>query len=186
VRKVDPDYLAVASYKWLLGPYSFGFLYVAPRHQGGRPIEHNWIARRESENFAELVNYKHEFQPGARRFDVGERSNFALTPVARASLGLIGRWGVPRIQATLGLRTEAIAQHARAQFGIDSVPAARRAGHYLGLRFRGGVPPDLTARLAAQGVHVSVRGNAMRVTPHLWVTDADIDRLFAALRTVIE
>jgi len=186
VRRVNPDYLAVASYKWLLGPYSLGFLYVAPRRQGGRPIEHNWIARRESENFAGLVNYKHEFQPGARRFDVGERSNFALMPVAQASLDLIARWGVSRIQATLRVRTDAIAQRARAQFGIDSVPAGRRAGHYLGLRFGGGVPSDLTARLAAQGVHVSVRGNAMRVTPHVWVTDADIDRLFAALRTIIE
>jgi selenocysteine lyase/cysteine desulfurase len=45
VKRIDPDYLVVPCYKWLLGPYSFGFLYVAPRHQGGRPIEHNWIAR---------------------------------------------------------------------------------------------------------------------------------------------
>jgi selenocysteine lyase/cysteine desulfurase len=184
-RRVDPDYLAVASYKWLLGPYSLGFLYVAPRRQSGHPIEHNWMARRESENFAGLVNYKDEFQPGARRFDVGERSNFALMPVARASLDLIARWDVRRIQATLRLRTDAIAERARTHFGSDSVPADRRAGHYLGLRFRDGVAPDLTARLASQGVHVSVRGNAMRVTPHLWVTDSDTDRLFAALKTIL-
>jgi selenocysteine lyase/cysteine desulfurase len=185
VRRVDPDYLAVASYKWLLGPYSLGFLYVAPRRQSGHPIEHNWMARRESENFAGLVNYKDQFQPGARRFDVGERSNFALMPVAHASLDLIARWNVPRIQATLRLRTDAIAEHARQCFGCGSVPGDRRAGHYLGLRFRNGVCPNLTARLASQGVHVSVRGDAMRVTPHLWVTDADIDRLFAAMRTVL-
>ena len=60
VKRIDPDYLAVASYKWLLGPYSFGFLYVAPRRQGERPIEHNWIARRGSRDFARLVNYQRE------------------------------------------------------------------------------------------------------------------------------
>jgi selenocysteine lyase/cysteine desulfurase len=38
VKRIDPDYLAVASYKWLLRPYSFGFLYVAPRRQSERPI----------------------------------------------------------------------------------------------------------------------------------------------------
>ena len=184
VRRIDPDYLAVASYKWLLGPYSFGFLYVAPRHQGGRPIEHNWIARRNSEDFANLVNYQRAFQDGARRFDVGERSNFALMPVAEASLKLIADWTVPRVLATLALRSEAIAQRARAELGIDSVPADRRAGHYLGLRFRGGVPSDLPARLAAENVHVSVRGSAMRVTPHLWNTDADVERLFTVLKTV--
>src|SRR5262249_3965774 len=140
VKRVDPDFVGVASYKWLLGPYSLGFLYVAPRWQRGRPIEHNWIARQDSEDFAGLVNYSHDFQPGARRFDVGERSNFALMPVAEASLKLISEWTVPRILETLRRRTRAIAERARAEFGIASVPAHRRAGHYLGLRFSGGVP----------------------------------------------
>jgi len=183
VKRVDPDFVAVASYKWLLGPYSLGFLYVAPRRQGGRPIEHNWIARRDSENFAGLVNYRREFQAGARRFDVGERSNFALMPVAEASLKLLDEWTVPQILKTLSRRTAAIAERARAELGIDSVAAHRRAGHYLGLRFA--IPPDLPARLAAEHVHVSVRGQAMRVTPHLWNTDADVEKLFAVLRAAL-
>src|SRR5215471_10288852 len=182
VGRIDPDFVAVASYKWLLGPYSLGFLYVAPRRQGGRPIEHNWIARRGSEDFAGLVNYKDEFQDGARRFDVGERSNFALMPVVESSLRLIAEWTVPRIQATLRRRTSAIAERARDELGIGSVPSHRRAGHYLGLRFAGGVPPELPARLAAGKVYVSVRGQAMRVTPHLWNTDEDVARLFAVLK----
>jgi selenocysteine lyase/cysteine desulfurase len=184
VKRIDPDFVAVASYKWLLGPYSLGFLYVAPRRQGGRPIEHNWMARRDSEDFAGLVNYKDEFQAGARRFDVGERSNFALMPVVEASLRLISEWTVPRIHATLSLRTDAIAERARTELGIGSVPPRSRAGHYLGLRFAGGIPPELPARLAASKVYVSVRGQAMRVTPHLWNTDADAEKLFAVLREV--
>src|ERR1700756_410423 len=163
VQRIDPDFVAVASYKWLLGPYSLGFLYVAPRRQGGRPVEHNWIARRDSEDFAGLVNYQHEFQGGARRFDVGERSNFALMPVAESSLKLVSEWTVPRVFETLRLRTGAIAERARGEFGIDSVPSHRRASHYLGLRFGGGVPSDLPMRLAAAQVYVSVRGQAMRV-----------------------
>ena len=186
VKRIDPDYLAVCGYKWMLGPYSLGYLYVAPRRQEGRPIEHNWIARRDSEDFAGLVNYKADFQPGARRFDVGERSNFALMPAAGCSIELLLGWGVANIQATLRRRTAAIAAWARAEFGIGSVPDARRAGHYLGLRFAGGVPADLPARLAASNVHVSVRGTAMRVTPHLWNTDADVERLFAVLREAVK
>lgn len=180
-QRIDPDFLAVASYKWLLGPYSLGFLYVAPRWQAGRPIEHNWIARRNSEDLAGLVNYQTEFQPGARRFDVGERSNFALMPAVQSSLELIAGWTVPRILATLTRRTSAIATRARAELGIDSVPDRRRAGHYLGLRFPGGVPADLPQRLAAAKVYVSVRGQSMRVTPHLWATDEDVEKLFAVL-----
>ncbi|TMJ44372.1 MAG: aminotransferase class V-fold PLP-dependent enzyme [Alphaproteobacteria bacterium] len=185
VKRIDPDFVAVASYKWLLGPYSLGFLYVAPRWQSGRPIEHNWIARKDSEDFAGLVNYSPEFQAGARRFDVGERSNFALMPVAEASLRLLSEWTVPRVLETLRRRTHAIAERAHSAFGIASVPAHRRAGHYLGLRFSGGIPSDLPMRLAAANVFVSVRGQAMRVTPHVWNTDEDVEKLFAVLKTVL-
>jgi len=185
VRRIDPDFVAVAGYKWLLGPYSLGFLYVAPRRQGGRPIEHNCIARKDSDDFAGLVNYSREFQAGARRFDVGERSNFALMPVAEASLELLSEWTVPRVLETLRLRTAAIAERARGEFGISSVPADRRGGHYLGLRFSGGIPSDLPKRLAAAQVYVSVRGQAMRVTPHVWNTDEDAEKLFAVLKTAL-
>jgi hypothetical protein len=77
------------------------------------------------------------------------------------------------------------AQRIVGDHSAHSVPCERRAGHYLGLRFRGGVPADLPAQLAAQHVHVSVRGAAMRVTPHLWTTDADVERLFAVLRGAV-
>jgi selenocysteine lyase/cysteine desulfurase len=105
--------------------------------------------------------------------------------VAVASLELLSEWTVPRVLETLRLRTCAIAERARSEFGISSVPADRRAGHYLGLRFSGGIPSDLPKRLAAAQVYVSVRGQAMRVTPHLWNTDEDVEKLFAVLKSAL-
>lgn len=185
VKTIDPDFLVCGGYKWLLGPYSFGYLYVAPRWQQGRPIEQNWIARQKSEDFAGLVNYRDDYQPGARRFDVGERSNFALAPVARTSLEFLLDLGIPRIQAMLGRRNDMIAKHAAEELGLGSVAADRRAPHYLGLRFQGPVPADLPARLAEAKVFVSVRGSAMRVTPHVYNTDEDVERLFAVLKAAL-
>ncbi len=43
VAEVRPDFLVAAGYKWLMGPYSLGYLYVAPRWRTGRPLEHNWL-----------------------------------------------------------------------------------------------------------------------------------------------
>ena len=83
---VQPDFLVVATYKWLLGPYAAGYLYVAPKHHDGIPIEHNWADRARSEDFTGLVDYRDAFQPGARRYDVGERGNFHLLPMANAAL----------------------------------------------------------------------------------------------------
>lgn len=185
VAAIQPDFLVAGGYKWLLGPYTYGYLYVAPRWQDGAPIEQNWIARKDSENFAGLVDYKSDYQPGARRFDVGERSNFALTPAAKASLEYLLGLGPQRIYATLKARNDRIAERARAELGLDTVPADRRAGHYLGLRFGDAVPAELPSKLAAQKVFVSVRGKAMRVTPHVYNTDADIERLFAVLKTAL-
>jgi hypothetical protein len=51
----------------------------------------------------------------------------------------------------------------------------------LGLRFEGGLPEGLVARLAAEGVHVSVRGDRLRITPHLYDDAHDLARLMGAL-----
>src|SRR5215212_6542797 len=86
VREVRPDFLVASAYKWLLGPYGVGFVYVGEEWREGTPIEHNWINRRGSEDFADLVAYEDAFQPGARRYDVGERNNFVLLPMANEAL----------------------------------------------------------------------------------------------------
>ncbi|HEX9894633.1 MAG TPA: aminotransferase class V-fold PLP-dependent enzyme [Gemmatimonadales bacterium] len=178
--RVRPDFLIAAAYKWLLGPYSVGFMYVAPRWQGGTPIEHNWITREGSEDFAALVQYRDGFQPGARRFDVGEPSNFALLPAATASLAQILSWNVDRIATTLAGTTAELARRA-ARFGFIAVDPDRRAPHYLGLRLPGGLPVGLGERLAAEQVYVSTRGTALRITPHVYNDAGDFDRFETAL-----
>jgi selenocysteine lyase/cysteine desulfurase len=182
VKQIDPDFVAVGTYKWLLGPYSTGFLYVAPRWQDGRPIEQNWIARKDSEDFAGLVNYRSEYQPGARRFDIGQHSNFALNPAVKASLELLHHWGVPRVLATIKARVDSIAERAQNELSLHGVAPHLRAGHYLGLRFEGPPPSDLPRQLAAANVHISVRGDRLRITPHVWNNENDVERLFAALK----
>ena len=184
VAAIRPDYMIAACYKWMLGPYSLGFLYVAPEHQGGDPLEQNWIARAGSENFARLIDYRDDYQPGARRFDVGERSNFALMPQAIAALEQLLDWGVPSIAETLAAKTATIAEHARS-IGLAPMAASRRAGHFLGVRFPDGVPAGLPERLAESHVYVSLRGDSLRVTPHLFNNEHDVDRLFSVLTPML-
>lgn len=180
VAECDPDFVVAAGYKWLMGPYSLGLLWVAPRHRGGRPVEEGWIVREAAHDFARLVDYRDEYLPGARRFDVGERSNFALVPAATAACRQLLGWGRESLAATFAATTAEIAERAR-PLGAHALPAHLRAPHYLGLRFEQGLPEGLVARLAADGVHVSVRGDRLRVTPHLYDDAADVDRLLAAL-----
>ncbi len=184
VRRVQPDFLVCAGYKWMLGPYSLGFLYVDPKYHGGAALEHNWIVRARSEDFSGLVDYRDEYQPGARRFDMGERSNFALMPQAIAAMRQILDWGIADIHTTLAAVTADVGARAAA-LGIGSAPPDRRAGHFIGLRFAGGVPDGLLERLKEDKIFVSQRGNSVRVTPHLYNSTEDIDRLFAVLERVL-
>jgi selenocysteine lyase/cysteine desulfurase len=177
---VDPDYLVAASYKWLLGPYSVGFLYAAPRHQQGQPLEQGWIARAGARDFRSLANYDDAFEPNARRFDMGERSNFALLPVAGAAIEQLQAWGVANIAETLGAVTASLAERLQER-GISSLPPGRRGPHYLSVHFSSGMPEGIDERLAAQNVHVSLRGERMRITPHLYNNEADMERLVRLL-----
>ena len=96
VATLRPDFVMSVGYKWLLGPLGLSYLYVDEEHRHGHPIEENWIARAGSENFARLVDYRDEYQPGARRFDMGQRTSFELVAMAVAALEQLHDWQVPR------------------------------------------------------------------------------------------
>lgn len=183
IERIKPDFLIAAAYKWLLSPYSIGFMYVAPEHQDGTPLEHNWINRFGSEDFSGLVDYQDRFQPGAQRYDVGQRANFALMPAAIAALKQILNWKVAEIYATLTEKTTQIAQ-ACEELGFTSVPKPFRAGHFLGLSHENGIPSSLLAELANEKIYVSARGKSLRITPHLYNTENDADRLIKKLAVV--
>jgi selenocysteine lyase/cysteine desulfurase len=180
MAEVDPDYLVAASYKWLLGPYSLGFLYAAPRHQQGQPLEQGWIARAGAHDFRSLTRYDEAFEPNARRFDMGERSNFILLPVAAAAIEQLLEWGVANVAETLGQLTAGIADRLAGR-RMSSLPARVRAPHYLSVRLSGGIPEAMEERLKAENVHLSLRGEWLRITPHLYNHDADVERLVAGL-----
>ena len=183
VQEVQPDFMISAGYKWLCGPYTLGMLYAAPQWQDGSPLEHNWIARKQSEDFRNLVNYQDDFQSGARRYDMGERSNFVLVPMALVAARQLLEWTVPEITETLRELTSVVAEFGR-EFGLEVLPEVERAPHFLGLRNPNAWSHDLGTALVERKVFVSFRGEWMRVSPHLYNTPEDVERLFAELRNL--
>jgi len=99
--------------------------------------------------------------------------------MAKAALEQILQWGVEEIAATLRVTIDEIASRATA-LGLKTAPSSLRASHLIGLRAQQ-LSADLPARLAQSQVYVSVRGDSIRVSPHLYNTPADIERLFATL-----
>ncbi len=184
VEVVQPDFVYSVGYKWQLGFYGLGYMWVAPAHRGGAPLEEGWAVRKDAENFSGLVDYTDVYEPGARRFDVGERSNFVAVAMNNAAMRQINEWGVPEIAASLRGITDAIATGA-GEAGWVSGPAEQRVGHMIGLRHPNGLPDGLSRALSQARVIVSVRGDSVRVSPYLHTTDEDVDRLVAVLGSVV-
>jgi selenocysteine lyase/cysteine desulfurase len=180
VAALRPDYLVATGYKWLLGPFSVAYMFVGEEHRSGRPLEENWINRTGAEDFAALTAYSDDYRPGARRFDVGQRTNFTLTPMAIAALSQLLEWGVENVSASLAVTTSRIEHQAR-QRGLAALPVDQRGPHMVGISLPSDGRAAISRQLAEANVFVGMRGSTMRVSPHLHATEADIDRFFAAL-----
>lgn len=174
VQRIRPDALICAGYKWLLGPYSLGVAYFGPRFDDGIPIEENWLNRHNSEDFAGLVNYESRYQPFAGRYSAGEHSNFFLVPQLTASIQQINAWQPGRIQEYCQhISAEAMDQLQAIGCQIDQ--SEKVAFHLRGVRLPKDLDADLlTQKLQARNAYVSKRGNAIRIAPHLYNTEAEL------------
>lgn len=186
VQAIRPDALVCAGYKWLLGPYSLGFAYFGPRFDQGEPLEENWIAREGSEDFRALVNYRDEYQPAALRYDVGERSNFALMPMAVTALQQILEWQPARIQSYCQQLFDQTVPELRALgFAVES--SEWRSAHLFGVRMPSSVDlQTLHADLQRANVSVALRGTALRISPNVYNDAADVQALLNVLRISAE
>jgi selenocysteine lyase/cysteine desulfurase len=179
--RVRPDALICAAYKWLLGPYSTALGYFGPRFDGGVPLEEGWITREGSEDFGGLVHYRQEYQPGAIRYDVGERSNFILVPMLAEALRHLLAWTPEGVAQACRQLTDAMAE-GLAHRGFRVEGARWREPHILGVGMpEGRSARELRAALEARGVHVSVRGDSLRISPHVYNDPGDVEALLAAV-----
>lgn len=185
VNRVRPDVLVCSGYKWLLGPYSVALTYFGRRFDNGEPLEETWIGREGSEDFEHLVDYKAGYQRGAIRYDVAQRSNFALLPVAVASLRLIIEWQPARIQAYCKGLTGNFFEEVE-ELGFTVEDAHWRSAHLFGLRMPQNLElVELQQALTVRGVSASLRGSALRVSPNVYNDAEDVSALLEGLRQAV-
>lgn len=181
VKDVSADALICAGYKWLMGPYSIALGYFSERLSDGTPIEEGWLNRKGSENFSGLVNYAERYQPGAIRYDVGERSNFILVPMMAVALKQIIDWGPENIQQYCKKLTSDFTDQLQEQGYRIEKPGSR--GHHL---FGARLPENrnisaIKRQLEDHNIYVSIRGSAIRISPNVYNTKEDMNRLLSAL-----
>ena len=181
VQHIQPDALVCGGYKWLMGPYSIGLAYYGPYFDNGKPVEENWINRRNSENFTQLVNYQEDYQSGSLRYEVGEHSNFILVPMMQEALEQINRWKPDNIQRYCEKISQSAIKKLRATgFWIEE--ENQRGHHLFGIRFPKDVSLDaVREKIRKKKISVSFRGDSMRVACNVFNDAKDFERLMSVL-----
>lgn len=172
VRRLDVDLLVSGVYKWLLGPTGIAFLYVKREHHALLPTTSGWHAAREPYAFDPMG----ELAPDARRFQYGGTGVLAAVGAA-ASLDLVREVGVDAIERRNAALVARIQREADARKFEVLTPPERASI----LTFR---VPDLARALAAlqrEKVAVNSRLGGIRVSPHFYNREEDVDRLFSVL-----
>lgn len=182
VRDIRPDAVICASYKWLLGPYSLGLAYYNEKFDNGSPIEEGWVNRYESENFQNLVNYQDKYKPKAARYNVSESSNFILVPMLVAAIEQLLEWTPAGIQDYCHHISNDALKELK-ELGCTIEDNDHRVHHLFGIRLSSKFNMDkIKKSMAKNNVYVSFRGNAIRVSPHLYNTKRDFDNLIYCIK----
>ncbi len=174
--------VTVAGYKWMLGPYGCGFGRLDPAWWDRiDPVYVTWSSAAGADDYNALPRGDWKWAPSARRYDGPETANIVnVTGLARSAefLGELGREAV----------------HAHVTGLLDALVAGLPGG-FRRRAPRAPVPgpillvehPDPAAvhaayrRLREHDVHVSLRDDGIRVSPHVWNTPADVERLLELL-----
>ena len=184
VNEVQPDALICAAYKWLMGPYGSALAYYGPRMDSGRPIEENWINRKDSHLFQNLVNYQDEYSAGSGRYSVGEQSNFILLPMLSEALGQLIDWGTTNIQTYCRSLNEPYLDQLR-DLGFQVLGNGQMAEHLLGIQIPDHInESELKQSYSDHQVVVSFRGPKIRISPNVYNRKADWERLIMATKVV--
>ncbi|MEZ4774230.1 MAG: aminotransferase class V-fold PLP-dependent enzyme [Bacteroidia bacterium] len=184
IQEIQPDAVIAAGYKWLMGPYGLGLAWFGPFFDDKEPLEENWINRMGSEDFSSLARYEPHYQPFARRYDMGEQSNFILVPMLTTAIGWINRQGVDHIQGyckELVSKPLEILQSA----GYQVEQPGWRSNHLVGIYLPKGLAVNhIKQELEKEKIFISVRGKSLRVSPHLYNEPADLEKLVSVLMNV--
>ncbi len=180
VKEIPVDFLAADGHKWLLGPEGAGIFYVRKEHLDRmKPIGIGWQSVVHAHDFHRIeLNLK----PSAERFEGGSHNSVGMIGLGE-SLSLLTRLEPARI----ALRVLELTDYACE--GLTGLGARIISNRSPGLKsgivafeLPGVDPHEIKQRCYEAGIVLSVRGGRLRISPHAYNNEEDVDRLLGVLR----
>ena len=181
VRRIQPDMLAVHAYKWMISPTGTGFMYVAPSLRAKLPpAVAGWRTHREWRNVDNLHHGPPELKDTAEKYE-GGGLQFGLLDAMGAAIDWLLALGPNEIES----RVLELARSARERMIALGGTSAGNGSQIVAVKFEGINPSALMAGLSARGVVVAARHGYLRISPHFYNNEADLDQLEEELRKLL-
>ena len=185
VKDFNIDALICAGYKWLFGPYSMALGYFSEKFHNGIPIEESWMNRTNAQDFSNLTEYDSKYKPMAGRYNVGETTNFILSPIMLNGLKQINSWGINNIDSYCKKLSKIVISEL-SPLGVVFENENFFTSHLFSL----GLPNHLNLLsfkkiLEEKKVRVSVRGSNLRVSINVFNDENDINKLVETVKEFI-
>ena len=179
------DAMCAGSHKWQMGPQGLGFLYVNEKMQNAiHPPSAGWLS---VDAPWELLDYNLEFLPSAMRYELGTMNANGIIGY-HSSLKLINEFGIKNIQKRILSLTERILDeftHWDEVKILTPFEGQRRAGIVL-LDLPEKVDADgLISNLEDEKIIVAVRNGMLRLSPHFYNTEQEIDHSVSIIGKIL-
>jgi selenocysteine lyase/cysteine desulfurase len=181
VQKCHINALICASYKWLLGTYTLGMAYLDESFDEGQPLEESWMNRTNAKQFSTLSNYESNYLPRSARYNMGETANFILMPILKTALQHIQQWHPLHIQNYARDLIQPFLHFAQDRYTFCAEDEYF-SNHLFSIQLNSTAEADqVRQRLLNQNIYVSVRGDHVRISVHVFNEKQDMERLMEVL-----
>jgi selenocysteine lyase/cysteine desulfurase len=182
IRQNPVDLLACGGQKWLLSPWGSGFVYVRrDLIPALPPADIGWLAFEGTDDLTRLTDYDTTLRSDARRYELVTLPYQDFVGF-NASVGLLLEVGIEAISEYLRAVIQPVLSWA-ASAGVQlTSPTNAHGSAIVGLKL-----PDAARAYRAlkqQGIVATVREGVVRLSPHLYNTPAELERVAEALDTV--
>lgn len=178
VHEAGIHFLGAGAQKWLLGPQGVGVFYVRKDMLDKlQPLFANWYSVIDKHDH---LNYRQAWVDATARIE-GSTHNVSGLVAFDAVLGMILEVGLPQIEARIMHLTGRLIEglHNRDYEVVSSSIPEERSGIVC---FKAkGDPQDILSRAQAENIIVAVRVGVVRVSPHFYNTEEEIDKFLAIL-----
>jgi selenocysteine lyase/cysteine desulfurase len=183
VKRDNVDFFAAACYKWLLSPAGAGYLYVKeelieklePPYAGWASVKPEVFHTTEFWD-----NSNPQYPQSASRFEVGSPSIISYLGATEA-IKLLLSYGIGKIEKRVLELTDHLIQSIE-ELGLQIQTPLEREHRSGIVNFKIDNPQKIVDELGKKGIVVSARANGIRVSPHFYNTELEIDRLVGEIK----